>query len=265
MLQINKLVCPSDLEEAYMVFSGDSKSVILGGCGYLRLAKRTIDTAIDLTGLDLDFIKKSDGRIEIGAMTTLRQIETSPETRTPENCMLADSIKNIVGVQLRNSVTIGGTVAGRYPFSDPITALVALDTRVELYHHGEMALVDYLASKGLRDIVVKIIVPDDDRAGAFASIRKSATDYAALNCAVSRRGGEYRIVVGSRPGKAARALEAEQFLEKNGADSESMKRAGELAAEALTFGDNPRGSGSYRKAICPVLIGRALAEVCSEA
>ena len=42
--------------------------------------------------------------------------------RTNPN-VLPRALESIVGVQLRDCVTIGGTVAGRFPFSDPLTAL----------------------------------------------------------------------------------------------------------------------------------------------
>lgn len=261
MLQIKNILYANNLDEAYRTLISEKDSVVLGGCGYLRLGSRKIATAIDLSLLDLNFIRKMDDTIEIGAMATLRAIETHPLTCGLWGGMLADSVSHIVGVQLRNIVTTGGTVAGRYPFSDPITALLALDAKVELFNHGKIGLAEFLGSKGLRDILVRIIIPDDGRTAAFTSIRKSKTDYAILNCATAVTGDSYRIVVGSRPGKAQRVPEAEEYLRTNGLDTNSACEAGKITAESLKFGDNPRGSGKYRKAICPVLVQRCLAEV----
>lgn len=260
MLQIDEFVYAADMADAYQTLVSVPGSAILGGCGYLRLGSRKINTAIDLTRLGLDYIRKTDYGVEIGAMTTLRQLETDPLTTELYSGILADAVKDIVGVQLRNGVTLGGTVAGRYPFSDPITALVALDARVHLYKQGEVSLERYLDDKPGKDIVEKVVLPDDGRSAAFTSIRKARTDYAVLNTAVSRSGEEFRVVVGSRPGRAARAKKAEQYLNDNGLTEKSCREAGLLAAE-LKFGDNPRGSGEYRKAVCPVLVQRVLAEV----
>lgn len=261
MLQIQNLLYAKDLEEAYQTLISENDSVVLGGCGYLRLGSRKINTAIDLTRLNLDFIQKREDTIEIGAMATLRALETHPLTRSLWGGMLADSVSHIVGVQLRNIVTTGGTIAGRYPFSDPITALLALNAKMELFNYGEIDLEEFLESKGLRDIVVKITIPDDGRTGAFRSIRKSKTDYAILNCATATTKNSCRIVVGSRPGKAQRVPEAEEYVQTNGLDNDTAREAGKIAADSLKFGDNPRGSGEYRKAICPVLVQRCLAEV----
>lgn len=261
MLQMDNFLNASDLSEAYDTLLSVPGSVVLGGCGYLRLGARSISTAIDLSRLDLDFVRETEGVVEIGAMTTLRTLETDLLSSSLAGGVLQTAVKNIVGVQLRNCVTIGGTVAGRYPFSDPITALMALDTQLMFYKNGQVSLEQYLAGKDYKDILEKIIIPKDRRIAAFTSIRKAKTDFAVLNVAVSKKEDAYRIIVGSRPGRAINASTAAEFLTQNGLDDVTAKEAGRLAAESLRFGDNPRGSGLYRKAVCPVLIERALKEV----
>jgi CO/xanthine dehydrogenase FAD-binding subunit len=261
MLQMDNFLYASDLAEAYDTLVSVPGSVVLGGCGYLRLGARSITTAIDLSQLDLDFVRETESTIEIGAMTTLRTLETDPLSSSLANGVLKSGVKNIVGVQLRNCVTIGGTVAGRYPFSDPLTALMALDTQLIFHKLGQISLEEFLAGKDYKDILEKIIIPKDGRVAFFHSIRKAKTDFAVLNVAVAKKADDFRIIVGSRPGRAMNSIAAAEFLTKNGLDRVTAAEAGRLAAEELRFGDNPRGSGQYRKAVCPILIQRALAEV----
>lgn len=265
MLQIDNYLFAKDLDEAYETLHNVSGSVILGGCGYIRLGARNITTAIDLSKLGLNSVKHTGENIEIGAMTTLRTFETNPQLAGCAGGILKSSVENIVGVQLRNSVTIGGTVAGRYPFSDPITGLLALDTQLKFYKNGIVSLEQYLQGKGYKDVLETIIIPDDSRTAAFTSIRKTATDYAVLNVAVAKVANEYRVVVGSRPGRATRVPEAEELLHDNGLTEQTAAAAGRLSAEKLQFGDNPRGSSTYRQAVCPVLVKRALMEVLNAA
>ncbi|PHR25221.1 MAG: 4-hydroxybenzoyl-CoA reductase [Desulfotalea sp.] len=265
MLEIENIIFPANLGEALATVRGIPGSVVLGGCGYLRLGSRKIRTAIDLARLGLDKIVETADTVEIGAMVTLRDVETDALTVGLAGGVLAKSVENIVGVQLRKCVTLGGSVAGRYPFSDPITALMAVDAELLFHGRGVISLQDYLEGKWGRDILVKIIVPKRQWIAAFTSVRKSVTDYAVLNCAVSKSGQDYRVVVGSRPSRALRVTTAENFLRENGLTKKSAVRAGELAAESLQFGDNPRGSGEYRKKICPVLVKRALLEVLDAA
>jgi CO/xanthine dehydrogenase FAD-binding subunit len=261
MLHINTLRSVTSLAEAYETLVSVPGSVVLGGCGYLRLGARKIDTAIDLSRLGLDQVTMVENTVEIGAMTSLRTIETHPLASSLGNGVLCSALGHIVGVQFRNCVTIGGTVAGRYPFSDPITALVALDAKIQCYHQGVISLSAYLVSPGSKDIVEKIILPVDGRLAAFAGLRQSAVDFAVLNVAVARCGDGFRIVVGSRPGRAMRAGAAETYLNRNGLDSQTVAKAGQLAGDELSFGDNARASGDYRRTVCPVLIRWTLTEV----
>lgn len=261
MLEIENIIFPESLDEALARVRDVPGSVVLGGCGYLRLGSRKIGTAIDLSRLKLDEITESSMGIGIGAMVSLRDLETHSITAQFAAGIMARSVENIVGIQLRKCVTLGGSVAGRYPFSDPITALMALDAELLFHGYGKISLQEYLSGKGLRDILVKIIIPKRDWSGAFTSVRKSATDYAVLNCAVARSGEDYRVVVGSRPSKAVHVTDAENFLAENGLTIETASQAGQLAADNVQFGDNPRGSGEYRRKICSVLVKRALLEV----
>ena len=261
MLKIDRYLMAASLEEAHDALQETAGSTILGGCGYLRLGKRRIPMGIDLSGLGLDTIHEKDDFVQIGAMASLRQVETSGLLGGLGDGVLARSVENIVGVQLRNCVTLGGSVAGRYPFSDPITALMALDAELDWHRTGRMSLGQYLQGKGVRDILTHILLPRDGRRAAFGSIRKTATDYAVLNVAVAQLDNEFRVVVGSRPGRAVRAQQAEELLAQEGLNDAAIKEAGILVVENLSFGDNPRGSEEYRRAICPVLIERALREV----
>jgi CO/xanthine dehydrogenase FAD-binding subunit len=264
MLEIENYIRAASLDEAYDRLISDKGSVVLGGCGYLRLGGRKIAQAIDLSGLNLASIEETGDGLEIGALASLRSIETSTSLRGLADGLLPESVKNIVGIQMRSCVTLGGSVAGRYPFSDPITALLALDAELHFHHHGTISLQEYLLGKGLKDILVKISIPEGRRNGAFKSIRKSKTDYAVLNLATVRVNNSHRIVVGSRPGRAQRVEVAEKFLDSAGISEASAAKAGQIVVENLNFGDNPRGSAEYRKAVCPVLVKRALLETLAK-
>ena len=52
-------------------------NAILGGGCWMRLGKKSYSTLIDLSGLGLDQIEENDDEISLGAMVTLRQMETS--------------------------------------------------------------------------------------------------------------------------------------------------------------------------------------------
>jgi len=258
MMNIEEYVRVSSPDQALEILQNEKGSAVLGGCGYLRMGKRHITKAIDLNGLGLSYIKEKNGEIEIGAMTSLRDIESSEITQRHFNGALSECMRNIVGVQLRNSLTIGGTVAGRYPFSDILPVLIALGAYAVFTGAGRILIEDYMNGKHLNDVLEKIIIPNTNQRAAFKSVRNSMVDYAMLNCAVSLDNGEYRVVVGARPQKAVRAVECEAFLNGSELTEETAEKAGRIAADELSFGDNVRASAVYRKAVCVTLVKRAL-------
>lgn len=259
MFTILDLVQPDTVEEAYRVLTGNN-STILGGCAFLRLGSQKIGTAIDLSKLNLNYIKEQNDYIEIGAMATFRDIETSPILNQYFNGVLPKSVGNIIGVQFRSIVTAGATVYSKYGFSDLITALLSLDTEVELHNGGRMPLDVFLNKSNEKDILTRIFIKKNKRMAVYQNLRNSASDYAILNVAVSNINDEWHIVVGARPQRAKVAQKASEAL-SNGVNIENIEHASNMTAEELSFGTNLRGSAEYRKAMCRVLVKRAITEV----
>ena len=143
-------------------------------------------------------------------------------------------------------------------FSDPLTALLALDTSVELFKGGRMPLVDFLRRPYAKDILTKIIIKKDGRKASFQGFRNAASDYSLLNAAVSRLGSQWTIAVGARPMAAQIAEKASSVLSAGGMTAED---AGAMAAEELVFSSNTKASAEYRKALCKTLVARAIQEV----
>ena len=261
MFTLCDLVQPDNLAEAYQILTDKRNNTILGGCAFLKMGSKRIGTAIDLTNLQLDYIQEQEGFIEIGAMTSLRELETHKLFREYFNGVLPKSVHNIIGVQFRNGVTVGASVYAKYGFSDLITALLALDTEVELYRSGRMLLVDFLKQPKEKDILVRLWIKKNNRHAAYLSLRKSASDYAVLNVAVSKLGDQWTVVVGARPSVAAIAISASAALAQGTLGVDEIEDAAERASEELTFGTNMRGTADYRKALCRVLVKRGIVEV----
>ncbi|WP_432401516.1 FAD binding domain-containing protein [Wukongibacter sp. M2B1] len=263
MLAIQNYLLPETLEEAYKALIEKRNNKILGGCGFLRMGSQKIGTAIDLSNLNLDFIAEGENIVEIGAMTTFRQVETSSVMKKYFDGILPKSVEHIVGVQLRNIVTVGATVYSRYGFSDFITALLCLEAKVVLHSGGEILLEEFLKNGVERDILIKIIIPKSNRRAVFKMMRNSKSDYAILNISVSKLDKDWKIVVGARPQRAEIAKEASSYLTNSNETVEEIEHAAMLAVNELTFGSNMRGSKEYRRSICKVLIKRAILEVLS--
>lgn len=261
MFTIDTLVQPDTLEESYKILTNRRNNIVLGGCAFLRMGNQRIGTAIDLSRLNLGSITVTSDYIEIGALATFRQLETHYALQTYFGGIIPQAVANIIGVQFRNIVTVGASVFSKYGFSDLITALLALNTEVELYNGGRMPLETFLQQPYRRDILTKIWIKKDGRRAAYQSLRNSASDYPIVNAAVSVFNNEWRIVVGARPLTAAVAHKAAAVLTQGTADFATIGQAAAMAAQELTFGTNMRGSASYRRSMASVLIKKAAGEV----
>lgn len=263
MLTITNYVKAKTLEEAYELNQARN-SRIMGGMMWLRLGNARVKTLIDLSMLGLDQIEETDNVIRIGAMCTLRQLEESTVIRELCGEGIARSVENIVGVQFRNQATVGGSIFGRYGFSDVLTAFLALDTFVELYGAGIIRLSEFVRRKADKDLLVSIILRKSKRKFHYEALRSSKTDFPVLTCAVVSgiiHGKEtWYYSVGARPMKAA-------LIEKQWevpADKEKIKELAARVAQEYTYSDNMRAGAAYRKEMAKVLIARAMEQMTAQ-
>ena len=261
MFSLKEYITVKNLQEAYELLNQNKNNVVLGGLLWLKMGNKNYNRGIDLSQLGLDTIIENESEIEIGCMTTLRQIETSSVLNTYFDGIVAGSVKNIVGVQFRNCATLGGSVYSRFGFSDLLTALLALDSYVHMHGGGIMPLEQFITMPYQKDILVKIIIKKDGRSASYKSYRMTATDLPVLAVSISRCNSNWKIAVGARPNKAALAVRASKLLPQN-PTKEDIDAACTAVTHELNFGTNLRGSAEYRKELAKVLIKRGVEEIC---
>lgn len=263
MLSINQYVRAKSLEEAYTLCQ-KRNNVVLGGMVWLKMQNRNVGTAIDLCDLSLDRIEETPKEYKIGAMVSLRTLETHEGLNALTQGAMADSVRHIVGVQFRNVATLGGSLFGRFGFSDVLTLFLVLDAKVELYHAGVISIREFAdLPRNQRDILVRVIVPKTDRKTVYLAMRNTETDFPVLTCALSGAEGKYRCAVGARPMKAKIYEDEKMLLSKEITQQSAEAFAKDIASRA-DFESNMRGSAAYREKICEVLVRRgvlALGEV----
>ncbi|MBN2695961.1 MAG: FAD binding domain-containing protein, partial [Bacilli bacterium] len=159
-MRINNYIESVSVKEAYEQLLEHPLNGILGGGTWLKLTNGKLETLIGLKDLGLDQITETSEELIIGSQTTLRAIETNDTARHLADGILADAASHIMGVTLRNLATIGGTVCGRYPFSDLLTVLLAMDAKLEFFNQKLILLSDYLNSKRPElDILLNVRIP----------------------------------------------------------------------------------------------------------
>lgn len=257
-MKFEKFITPQDFAVALEILKNDKDSVILGGTTFLRLSDKKYSTGIDLTGLELKYVKEVDDQIEIGAYTSLRTIETDPIMNKYFGKLIPRSLENLIGVQFRNNATIGGAIFARLGFSEINTALLVLDCTLEFEDNGIIPFKEFISSwKIKKDILKKIIIKKQKGKCTYQMMRNSSSDFPILSVAVSNF-DRLKIAVGTRPAIAQLSIKAAQLINSN---NNKIDEAIALIAEEFKFGDDLRAKSDYRKSIAPVLVKRALQEV----
>ena len=259
MITIQKYVRAQSLEEAWQL-NQNKRNRILGGMLWLRLGKGSLGTAIDLCDLGLNTIEETDEQFSIGAMATLRDIEMHAGLNAYTGNAVAHAVKDIVGVQFRNMATVGGSIWGRFGFSDVLTVFLAMDSYVELYKGGIIPLVQFASMKPDSDLLVRLIVKKTPFNVVYTSMRNQRTDFPVLACAVSQIDGNYRAALGARPARAAVCHDVNGLL-ADGITAESAKAFSAYAAQTMPTGSNNRGSAAYRTHLIKVLTERSITKL----
>ena len=259
MITIQKYVRAQSLEEAYQL-NQNKNNRILGGMLWLRLGKGNVNTAIDLCELGLNSIEETEEEFSIGAMVTLRDLELHEGLNAYTYGAVRDAVKDIIGVQFRNMATVGGSIWSRFGFSDVLTVFMAMECYVELYKGGIVPLEQFSAMKQDNDILVRLIVKKAPGKFRYLSMRNQRTDFPVLACAVSLVNGEYRAVLGARPGRAV-VVRDQQGILAEGITPESATAFADFAANSTRTEGNVRGSAAYRKHLVNVLTERGLLDL----
>lgn len=262
MLKIKNYVKAESLEQAYELNQKKS-TCILGGMLWLKMSSRTFQTVVDLSALGLDQIEETEDEFSIGAMVTLRQLEKHEGLNRISDNAARESVKSIVGVQFRNLATVGGSIFGRFGFSDVLTFFLALDTYVELYHGGIIPLEQFAKQPYDRDILIRLIVKKTKTDCVYLSHRNTKTDFPVVTCAVSSLDGRGYAVIGARPGRASRAELPNEWQEMIIQEEDRKKLAEQIAAQ-MTFGSNMRASAKYREHLAKVLLKRGFKQLAEE-
>lgn len=274
MFYYNQYVRAQSLDEAYELYQ-KKPNFVLGGMLWLKMKNKTLGTAIDLCDLGLDQIDEDENEFRIGAYATLRQIETHEALNAYTHGAIAESVRHIVGVQFRNVATIGGSIWGRFGFSDVMTIFRALGAKVQLHKAGIMDLDEFAAlPRTTRDVLVSVIVPKNAKGVVYLSQRNQSTDFPVLTCAVANRGGRYVAVIGASPYMAEPVWDEDGILDcladaktdgnaaltDNSETNAKIDKFAEYVAEHIRFGSNIRAGAEYREMICRVLTRRAVAQ-----
>jgi CO/xanthine dehydrogenase FAD-binding subunit len=266
---------PRTLEEACAALAESGATILAGGTDfYPSLGDRPPPQDIlDLSRLvELDGIAVDPREIRIGARTRWSDIARADLPRSFD--ALRQAARQVGGIQVQNSGTIGGNLCNASPAADGVPALLILDAEAELTSvsgRRRLPLDGFLlgnrrTAREPHEILSAIIVPHAHpsartsflKLGARHSLVISIAMVAVLVTVEAERIAQARIAVGACSVVARRLAMLESALAgvEARADLGRLLTPGHLAS--LSPIDDIRASASYRRDAVATLIGRAL-------
>jgi carbon-monoxide dehydrogenase medium subunit len=273
-----KLFLPESFEEAIQLMKEHSAKPISGGTAVTTLIKERIfqPTAIvNLRKLERDhsYIREMDGEIQIGALTTLRTIETS-EIVKRDLPVVADCISKIASIRIRNVATIGGNLAHADPDLDLPPVLAGLDAHIDIIgEEGERSknIKEFIQGYYETDLkegelIKSIRIPvSSDRKGIYLKHRAlSEADWPCVGVAAfmdNSPGSIPEVFINSVADTPIMRIEGIEEIFSDGITSELIDKVGELASEQCDPIGDSRGSVWYKRKMAGEFTIRALREV----
>jgi carbon-monoxide dehydrogenase medium subunit len=267
-----ELAQPRSLSEAIALLDGEGVRPFSGGTALMLMMKAGVlrpARLVSLRKLNLQRIESSQGVLRVGAMTTLRELELSPEVKQGWP-VISRALRTLSNVRVRNVATVGGALAHADPHMDLPPLLSALGARVTIAGpRGERSApveslyAGYLETTLQRgELITQLEVPGlgQRRAAYLKCTTRSADDWPALGMAVVLDGGEAHIWVSAATDKPTRLVAAEKVLKGTSFDPQTLRVAGEEAAREARIESDLHGSADYKKQLIRVYLARAVHE-----
>ena len=233
----------------------------------LRLSEPSV--LIDVARIPgLSGIKEKDGKIEIGAGTTHRDVAASSLLR--QVCpVVAETAAEIGDPQVRNRGTLGGSLAHADPAADYPAAMLAVDA--EIHIKGPQGWRKVKASDFFQGLFTVDLAPNEIivgvqftpiKAAAYAKLHQRASHFAIVGvaAAVEVKGGVFQSVRVGLTGAsthATRLSAVEQALAGKPATTASIATAS-ATATVDDLNSDIHASDEYRRAMLTVFTRRAL-------
>lgn len=259
--------------------NGEGK-LLAGGHSLVPLLKfrlTTPGTLIDIGNVEeLRGVRKEENRIVVGALTSYKQILQDPMI-SEHLPVLAEAVRQIGDIQIRNRGTIGGNLAHADPAADIPGVALALEALLEIQGENGAELVEadgfflgpLVTALPETSILtsVSFLIPPDGAKSIYLKYAHPASGYAVVGvCAIAATDPDglisfIRIGINGAGDIAYRARSMEDKLLGHSPTPERIREAAALAAEEGEMGSDHFASAEYRKHLCSVYTERALRSI----
>lgn len=257
---------------------GEETCLLAGGTdlvGKLKEKSLHCRTICNLQHTDeLHFIKEEENYLRIGALTTHREIMTSPLIRQ-HMPLLAEASATVGSPQIRNKGTIGGNIINASPAADTVPALMVLGAKLQLLSlEGEREVpikdfftgperTDLKSSELLAEITIPKLTEGDlsfySKLGQRNALAISIVGVAAV-AKLSARGifAQVKIALGSVGPTVICSQRCAQALAGKKFTPEELWETTQIVKEEVNPISDVRASAHYRKEMAAALLYQGL-------
>lgn len=277
-MSITNYFQPQSLDEA-LIFLDEHKDALLvmgGGTVTMPLINEGVSAPEKVMGLKntgLNYIHQQNGRVVIGATTTLSQVLV--EAPLP---MLGEAARNTAAWTIRNMATVGGNFFVPPPAGDFATALLALDAELKLVRQGQERFVPVsefftgFMANVLQpgELLAEVHVPVPQGQTAFIKFGRKVANTPAVVTVAAHVQFDGALVQAARIAMNAvgphpvRARKAEETLLGSPLSDEAIHTAASTAAEECEPFTDAVASEWYRRKMVKVYVSRVLKKIAGK-
>ena len=271
---------PRSIDDAvkFLAAHRDDVKILSGGQSLLPLMKMRLSKpafVVDIRHIPgLDTIIEEGNNLIVGALVTHAQIEASDllQKKCP---LLPQTATTIADMQVRNSGTIGGSIAHADPAGDWPAAIIALDAEIQIAGpNGErrvncddffLGLLMSVLEPDELVTAIKVPVTGNDKT-AYLKAAPRSSGFAVVGVAVriglDGSGNCNRAAIGITgvTDKAYRPDRLEQMLTGKKLDAKIIEDAAAESTRNIEVIEDINGSVEYRKHLTEVYLARAIQE-----
>lgn len=223
----------------------------------------------------LSGIRENGNGLRIGALTTIREIESSALVREKVP-VLWEAAHQFASLQVRNTATIGGNIGRASPSGETLAPLLVLDAKARVAYGDGEKVEPFSAffqgpgktSMGAKGLLTEIEVPYPAPGSKGVYLKhavRGAMDIAMVGVAVMLTPDagkstmqDVRIGLGAVAPTPLRAAKTEALLRGKSLTAALLKEAGALAASEASPITDQRSSAENRRWIVEALTRRGL-------
>jgi len=273
-----RYIFPKTKEEILKILEQEkSEACIVAGCSnvlpYIKDKIIPPKLLLDISGIEeLNYIKKNETNLCIGATTTISELMNSKIIR--EECnILYQVAEQFADPTIRNRATIGGNLADASPAADTAPPLLVLDAVLEVESRGkkrEIFLKDFFIGPRKTvlyddEMIISIKFKNDpiNRQGCFIKLGlRQAMAISVVTIAMilkieKNKVKDIRIAMGSIAPIPLRLFKTEEFLKNKEVNDALIEEAKNKIYEEVNPISDIRASQEYRRYISGVLFKRA--------